>query len=203
MIGIINYGAGNIFSLQCALDRIGASYALVQDPVTFDQYEKYIIPGVGNAKPAMEKLLNTGLVPLLKTTKKPLLGVCLGMQLITSHSEEGDVDLLNLIPLSTKRFVSDNVKVPQMGWNTVDLKKNQNGLNPLFEGIKNNDFFYFVHSYYVALDAGYTIGSCEYVLEFSAAIQKENFYGVQFHPEKSGMAGERLLQNFMNLPLNY
>ena len=199
MIGIINYGAGNIFSLQCALDRVGADYALVKDPASFDACDKYIIPGVGNAKPAMEKLLNTGLVPLIQTTKKPLLGVCLGMQLITEHSEEGNVNLLNLISLPTKRFVSKTFKIPQMGWNTVALSNSTGLPNPLFEGIKDKEYFYFVHSYYVAMDARFTIGACVYIQEFSAAIQKDNFYGVQFHPEKSGAAGERLLQNFIAL----
>ncbi len=196
MIGIINYGAGNIYSLQCALDRVGAQYELINSVEAFDRYDKYIIPGVGHAKPAMEKLLKTGLVPLIKTTEKPLLGVCLGMQLLTSFSEEGNTLLLNLIPLKTKRFVSDTFKIPHMGWNTIEVEPCD---NVLFKDIKNQDYFYFVHSYFVECNKEYTIGTTEYAQTFSAAIQKDNFYGVQFHPEKSGSAGEQLLRNFVEL----
>lgn len=195
-IGIINYGAGNIYSLQCALDRVGGKYELINSVEAFDGYDKYIIPGVGHARPAMEKLSDTGLVPLIKSTNKPVLGVCLGMQLLTSFSEEGDTPLLDLIPLNTRRFVSDTMKIPQMGWNTIEIEHPDNAL---FKGIKNQDYFYFVHSYFVEYSKEYTIGTTEYAQTFSAAIQKNNFFGVQFHPEKSGTAGEQLLRNFVGL----
>ncbi len=197
MIGIIDYGAGNIYSLQCALDRVGAAYKLVKSADDFDAYDRYIIPGVGHAKPAMEMLLNTGMVPLIKATKKPLLGVCLGMQLITSISEEGNTELLNLVPLHTKRFVSDDLKIPEMGWNTVDIDLQSVNPNPLFKGIPNGSYFYFVHSYFVEFSTAFTIAASEYGQKFSAGIQKDNFFGVQFHPEKSGISGELLLRNFV------
>ncbi len=196
MIGIINYGAGNIYSLQCALDRVGAAYALLNTVSEFDRFDKYIIPGVGHAAPAMEKLKNTGLIPLIKATNKPVLGVCLGMQLLSSFSEEGDTALLDLVHLTTKRFVSSTLKIPQMGWNTVAFEETG---NELFKGISNNDYFYFVHSYFVECNKEFTIGTTQYAQTFSAAIKKANFYGVQFHPEKSGLAGEQLLRNFIGL----
>jgi imidazole glycerol-phosphate synthase subunit HisH len=191
-IGIINYGAGNLFSLQCALDRVEADWQMVNTIQEFENFDKYIIPGVGHASPAMERLLKTGLVPSIQNTKKPLLGVCLGMQLLSRWSEEGETDLLNIVPLKTLKFRDTSLKIPQMGWNTVFPAKE----NPLFKGINEAAYFYFVHSYFVEYSENYTIAFAEYGDKFSASLQKDNFFGVQFHPEKSGLAGEQLLKNF-------
>lgn len=195
-IGIIRYGAGNIFSLTSALDRLGVSYGMIHEEKDFDQFDRYIIPGVGHAGAAMEKLRNTGLVPKIKSLGKPTLGVCVGMQLLTAHSEEGDADLLEIIPLKTKRFQeTTGFKVPHTGWNSICTEKE----NPLFANIPNGTHFYFVHSYFIEHNDNYTLASTDYINKFSASIWHNNFYGVQFHPEKSGEYGELLLKNFSNL----
>ena len=196
-IGIINYGAGNIFSLTAALARQGIAYGMVNTEADLEKYERIIIPGVGHAGAAMYKLEQTGLVNAIKALKKPVLGICVGMQLLTSHSEEGNADLLNIIPLQTKLFDKDlGIKIPHMGWNTVDYKNNL-----LFKDVQLHTQFYFVHSYFIEYNPIFDIASVNYGNRFSAAIQKDNFYGVQFHPEKSGTAGELLLKNFSNLSL--
>ena len=196
MIGIVQYGAGNIFSLTSALNRLGISYGMIEKPEDFDLYDRYIIPGVGHAGAAMNKLRQTGLVPDIQNLKKPTLGICVGMQLLTAHSEEGDADLLNIIPVKTLKF-SDNAeyKVPHTGWNRVHAEKD----NPLFKDIPAGTHFYFVHSYYIQYNNQYTLASTDYSLKFSASIWRDNFYGVQFHPEKSGIYGETLLTNFSKL----
>jgi glutamine amidotransferase len=196
MIGIVYYGAGNIFSLTSALDRLGISYGMIHTEADFEQYDHYIIPGVGHAGAAMNKLVSTGLVPKIKALNKPTLGICVGMQLLTSYSEEGDSNLLNIIPVRTLRFAdSTEYKVPHTGWNRVNPEKD----NPLFKGIPQGTHFYFVHSYYIEYNDAYTLASTDYSLKFSASIVKDNFYGVQFHPEKSGAFGEQLLTNFAKL----
>jgi len=196
MIGIVNYGAGNIFSLTAALDRIGVTYGMVHTAADFERYDRIIIPGVGHAGAAMGKLADTGLVDTILALKKPVLGICVGMQLLTSFSEEGNADLLQLLPLKTLHFTGRiTEKVPHMGWNSVSLQNN----SPLFDGIADNSYFYFVHSYFIEFDDKYTAAVCQYGLPFSAAVQQGNFFGVQFHPEKSGLAGEQLLQNFASL----
>lgn len=193
MTGIIYYGAGNLFSLQCSLDRIGERYGLITSAEQFEGFDRYIIPGVGHAGAAMRKLEGTGLIPLVRETKKPLLGVCLGMQLLTARSEEGNSTLSNIIPLSTLRFNKESgLKIPHTGWNKIRTKKQV----PLLEGIPDGSQFYFVHSYYIELNTNFTLTSTEYGINFSSSIMKDNFFGVQFHPEKSGEAGERLLKNF-------
>lgn len=195
-IGIIRYGAGNIFSLTAALDRLGISYGMIDQEADFDLYDRYIIPGVGHAGAAMHKLEYTGLVPHILSLKKPTLGICVGMQLLTTHSEEGDARLLDIFPLKTKRFQdSDDHKVPHTGWNQVHHVNE----NPLFENIPSGSYFYFVHSYFIEYDPKYTLASTDYSLNFSASIGYNNFYGVQFHPEKSGTYGETLLANFAKL----
>ncbi|MDY0905493.1 imidazole glycerol phosphate synthase subunit HisH [Pedobacter sp. CFBP9032] len=197
MIGIINYGAGNIFSLTAALARLDVSYGMVNTETDLEQYSHIIIPGVGHAGAAMLKLKNTGLVSAIKALKKPVLGICVGMQLITEHSEEGDAELLSIVPVKTKKFDKLlNIKIPHMGWNAVSPQN-----NPLFEGVEDNTQFYFVHSYFIEYNPTFDIASADYGLKFSAAVQKDNFYGVQFHPEKSGKAGEQILKNFSNLSL--
>jgi len=194
-VGIINYGAGNIFSLTAALDRLGIKYGMVHNPEDFDGYDRYIIPGVGHAGAAMKKLTETGLVSAIRGLKKPVLGVCVGMQLLTAFSEEGNSDLMNIIPLQTKLFdESLKLKVPHTGWNKVHATTE----NALLSGL-NDEYFYFVHSYHIEFNSNFTIASADYGIKFSAAINKDNFYGVQFHPEKSGQAGERLLLNFTRI----
>lgn len=195
MIGIVNYGAGNIFSLTSALSRLGLSYGMINTEQDFDQYSHIIIPGVGHAGAAMEKLSQTGLVESIRQLKKPVLGICVGMQLLTAHSQEGDAQLMNIIPLETRLFDKNlGIKIPHMGWNNIEIKNNL-----LFEGVENQTQFYFVHSYFIEYNAIFEIATAQYGLQYSAAIQKDNFYGVQFHPEKSGAAGEQLLLNFSNL----
>lgn len=196
MTGIINYGAGNIFSLTAALDRLGISYGMVNTATEIAEYDRIIIPGVGHAGVAMQKLRESGLAGFIDTITKPVLGICVGMQLLTSYSEEGDAPLLNIIPLQTLHFENRiTEKVPHMGWNKVYA---QNG-NPLFANLKKDAYFYFVHSYFIEYNATFTAAFAQYGLKFSAAIQDKNFFGVQFHPEKSGEAGEQLLLNFSNL----
>jgi len=196
MIGIVNYGAGNIFSITAALKRLNISYGMINVPADFEQYERIIIPGVGHAGAAMQKLLDSGLSETIRTLKKPVLGICVGMQLMTDYSEEGNADLLGIIPLKTLHF-EDRVKekVPHMGWNSINFDENC----PLFKEIPNNSYFYFVHSYYIEHELTYGIATCGYGLPFSAAIAKDNFWAVQFHPEKSGKFGEQLLLNFNEL----
>lgn len=196
MIGIITYGAGNIFSLTAALERLGIGYGMINNEADFELYDRYIIPGVGHAGTAMNKLEQTGFVPKIKALTKPTLGICVGMQLMTSHSEEGDADLLGIFPIKTLRFAhSPDFKVPHTGWNKVYPEKE----NPLFENIPRGSHFYFVHSYFIEYDVAYTLSSTTYNNQFSASIWRDNFYGVQFHPEKSGAYGETLLKNFSKI----
>ncbi|HEY1009041.1 MAG TPA: imidazole glycerol phosphate synthase subunit HisH [Daejeonella sp.] len=196
MIGIVYYGAGNIFSLTAALDRLGFEYGMIRTAGDFDKYDRYIIPGVGHAGSAMKKLEETGLIPSILKLDKPVLGICVGMQLLTEFSEEGDSTLTGIVPLKTKLFNQDlQIKVPHTGWNRVSP------LTPsaLLDGILPEAHFYFVHSYFIEFNSNFTIALAEYGIKFSAVIQKDNFYGVQFHPEKSGLAGEQLLKNFSQL----
>ncbi len=196
-IGIVNYGAGNIFSLTAALERLNITYGMVNTESELEKHSHIIIPGVGHAGTAMQKLNSTGLVQAIKNLRKPVLGICVGMQLLTRHSEEGNALLLDIIPVQTRKFDKNlGIKVPHMGWNSV---KKQN--NSLFEGVEDNAQFYFVHSYFIEYNPTFDLASADYGLKFSAAVQKNNFYGVQFHPEKSGKAGELILKNFSNLSL--
>lgn len=193
MVAIIDYGAGNTKSLQFALERLGASHILTSDAEIIKQAERVIFPGQGAAGSAMTKLIDTGLDQLIPTLKQPLLGICLGMQLLCEYSEEGGVEGLGIIKGSVKRF-GDTVKVPQMGWNSIHDPK-----SPLFEGINEGDYMYLVHSYHVPL-CKETVAISHYNGPYSVALQKANFYGVQFHPEKSSLKGQLLLQNFLKLP---
>lgn len=196
MVGIVNYEAGNIFSLRAALTRLGIAHGMINYPDDYSAYDRIIIPGVGHAGAAMQKLTTLGLdVPVLGL-QKPVLGICVGMQLLTSFSEEGNVDMLDIFPLQTVRFQSRRLlKIPHMGWNTV--RPHFSG--QLFEGVVDNAYFYYLHSYFVEYAELYTAAETEYGDLFSASIQKDNFYGVQFHPEKSGVNGERILINFSKL----
>jgi glutamine amidotransferase len=190
-IVIIDYGAGNIQSIQFALERVGFKGVLSKDWIEIQKADKVIFPGVGEASSAMKKLKESGLDKLIPTLKQPVLGICLGMQLLCNSTEEGNTKGLGIFDVDVVKF-SSKVKVPQMGWNTIYNLK-----SPLFEGIKENEFMYLVHSYY-AKKSKETIATTNYEVEYSSAVQKNNFYGVQFHPEKSGVFGEQILKNFLN-----
>lgn len=193
MIGIINYGAGNIFSLTAALKRLDLAYGMVNSKDNLAAYNHIIIPGVGHAGAAMQKLRETGMVDAILDLKVPVLGICVGMQLLSGFSEEGASKLLNLVPINTLHFKNRiQRKVPHMGWNKITLTYP----DPLFQHIENDTYFYFVHSYYLEYNPTFTLAFTAYDISFSAAIKYRNFYGVQFHPEKSGAAGEQLLRNF-------
>ncbi|MEO8794548.1 MAG: imidazole glycerol phosphate synthase subunit HisH [Daejeonella sp.] len=193
MTGIINYGAGNIFSLTAALNRLEIPYGMINDAAEIGNFDRYIIPGVGHAGAAMNKLNASKMVPEILEIKKPVLGICVGMQLLTDFSEEGNSTLTGIVPLKTKQFqTKENLKVPHTGWNTVEHTPG----HKLFKDIALREYFYFVHSFFIEFNTKFTIASTEYGIRFSAALQKENYFGVQFHPEKSGLAGEKLLKNF-------
>lgn len=196
MIAIIDYDTGNLRSVCNALDRIGAEYVLTDDPKVIAQADRVLLPGVGEASSAMQKLQERGLCDVIKSLKVPVLGICIGMQLMCRHSQEGDVDCLGIFDADVCRFEPDlaaGVKVPHMGWNAVtDLKTG------LFEGLEDGEFVYFVHSYAASVCED-TIAVSDNGRKFSAAMRRDNFYGAQFHPEKSGDVGERILRNFMNL----
>jgi glutamine amidotransferase len=192
-VGIIDYGAGNIFSVQKALERLGAHALISSDVQALSSVERLIFPGVGHASPALGKLEQYNLIPFIKRYRRPFLGICLGMQLMGSFLEEAAEDGLCLVNADVVKFKT-NKAIPHIGWNDVyDL----NGL--LFKDIPNHTDFYFVHSYYMVTNAS-AIALCKYEDEvFTAAIQKDNFYGVQFHPEKSGRWGAKLLENFLKI----
>ncbi len=191
-IAIIDYGAGNVQSVLFALKRLGFDGIVSNDWNTIKTADKVIFPGVGEASSAMKMLVDSGLDVLIPTLKQPVLGICLGMQLMCKHSEEGNTNGLGIFDVNVVKF-SNEVKVPQMGWNTIfNLKL------PLFEGIKENEFMYLVHSFYAPLSEN-TIATTNYKQEYSTALQRDNFFGVQFHPEKSGVFGEQILKNFLNL----
>jgi glutamine amidotransferase len=191
-IVIINYGAGNIQSIQFALQRLGFEGILSKNPSEIISADKVIFPGVGEASSAMKKLRESGLDTVIPNLKQPVLGICLGMQLMCNASEEGNTEGLGIFDVDVIKF-SNAVKVPQMGWNTIyNLKTN------LFQGILENEYMYLVHSFY-APKCTETIAFSDYEMEYSVALQKDNFYGVQFHPEKSGSKGEQILSNFLNL----
>ena len=196
MIAIIDYDTGNLRSVCNALDRIGAQYCLTDDPQVIASAERVLLPGVGEASTAMEKLKERGLCEVIKGLKVPVLGICIGMQLMCRHSEEGDAECLGIFDADVRKFEAapeHGVKVPHMGWNTLsDLRTG------LFADMSEGDFVYFVHSFAadVCVDS---IAVSENGRRFSAAMNKGNFYGVQFHPEKSGEVGEKILKNFLNL----
>lgn len=191
-IAIINYGAGNIQSILFAIERLGYTAVLTNNPDEIQQADNVIFPGVGEASYAMQKLKESGLDSLIPNLKQPVLGICLGMQLMCHHSEEGNTVGLGIFDANVIRF-SNNVKVPQMGWNQIyDLK------SLLFQGINENEYMYLVHSYYVP-NCKEAIATTNYDVEYASALQKNNFYGTQFHPEKSGDVGEQILANFLKL----
>ena len=189
---IINYGAGNIKSIQFAFKRLGVDAFLSNNPGEILNADKVIFPGVGEAGSAMSKLKETKLNKLIPNLKQPVLGICLGMQLLCNHTEESDTVGLGVFKTDIKRF-SNNVKVPQMGWNTITNLKSE-----LFKDIADNEYMYLVHSFY-AENCEQAIATTNYDVEYASALQYKNFYGVQFHPEKSSTAGEQILENFLKL----
>ncbi|MEX0290797.1 MAG: imidazole glycerol phosphate synthase subunit HisH [Flavobacteriaceae bacterium] len=191
-IVIINYGAGNIQSIKFAIERLGYTAVLSDNAAEIEAADKVIFPGVGEASSAMRKLRNSGLDDLIPKLKQPVLGICLGMQLMCNYSEEGDTQGLGIFDIDVVRF-SNAVKVPQIGWNQITQIK-----SPLFNSVNEGEYVYLVHSYYAPL-CDETIAASEYELSYSAALGKDNFYGTQFHPEKSSSAGEIMLRNFIEM----
>ena len=195
-IAIIKYNAGNIRSVLFALERTGISAIVTDDPATIKSADKVIFPGVGEASSAMNYLKDRNLDLLIKELKQPVLGICLGMQLLCEHSEENNTTCLNIFSGCRVRLfpnAENELKVPHVGWNTISAFK-----SPLFKNINENSYCYFVHSYYVETNS-FTIARTDYGIEYSSAMQKDNFYGVQFHPEKSAETGEIILKNFLAL----
>ena len=194
MIALIDYGAGNLKSVANALDDLNTDYLITNKSEEINSCEKIIFPGVGEATSAMQKLNDKGIVETIKNTTKPLLGICLGMQLLATFSEERSTKCLDIVKTVVKQFDSAEVKVPHMGWYKVDYI-NQ---NKLFNEVNSGEHFYFANSFFVPVTE-YTIASTNYEINFSASINKDNFYGVQFHPEKSGKIGLQILRNFIEL----
>ena len=202
-VAIIKYNAGNTKSVEHALHRLNIQPIITDDAEQIQQADKVIFPGVGHAETTMQYLKDKNLDKLIKNLKQPVLGICLGQQLMCAYSEEGNVDCLNIFPIKVKKFpqfpspigegLGMGYKIPQMGWNNL-----YNLQSPLFKNIDENSFVYFVHSYYSELSE-YTIATCDYILPFSAALQKDNFYATQFHPEKSADIGSKLLENFITI----
>lgn len=192
-LAVIKYNAGNITSVEFAFKRIGINIHITDDPETISSADKVLFPGVGEASTAMNYLKRNNLDRVITDLKQPVLGICLGMQLMCDYSEEGETPCLGIFNKKVKHFGSNELKVPQIGWNNIfDLKSD------LFKGIKNDSFVYFVHGYYAELGEN-TIATTDYILKYSSALHKNNFYGVQFHPEKSGDVGEQILKNFIEL----
>lgn len=189
---IVDYGAGNVKSVEFALNRLGVKPILSSDADVVGNAKRVIFPGVGNAEFVMNALKCKGLDAAIKGLKVPVLGICLGMQLMCTRTEEGNVEGLSIFDTLVNKFPAKD-KIPHMGWNSIKT----NG-SPLFRGISEDSYFYFVHSYYAASCTN-TSSVCDYILPFSASLEKNNFFGCQFHPEKSGEMGERLLSNFLKL----
>lgn len=194
MIAIVDYKMGNLRSVENALKRLGAEFTVTSDAAVIRSADRVLMPGVGNAAEAMENLRAASLIDVVRSLRRPVLGICVGMQVMCRHSEEGDVDCLNLFDARVKRFEpSADLKVPHMGWNTIGNLESK-----LFKGIDGGEYVYFVHSYYPELCPD-TIATSRHGVMFSAALKYENFYGTQFHPEKSGDVGERIIENFLRL----
>lgn len=192
MIAIVKYNAGNIRSVQNALKRLGYESEVTDDPIKLKSAEKVIFPGVGEASSAMNYLCERGLDEIIKELKQPVLGICLGLQLMCASSEEGETKCLGIFENEVKKFQGTEL-IPQMGWNEITELKSD-----LFNNVKPLSDVYFVHSYYASMNEN-TIATCNYIQPFSAAIQKNNFCATQFHPEKSAGIGEQILLNFLNL----
>ena len=192
MIAIINYQAGNTTSVKNTLDKLGYESLITDNHHLIESAKKVILPGVGEAKTAMKYLVETGLEKVIKRLKQPVLGICLGQQLLCKYSEEGNTTCLGIFDAQVKKFPPLDI-VPHMGWNNLSFNE-----HPIFEKFKKKQDVYFVHSYYCEINKN-TLAICDYILPFSAIMQKDNFYAMQFHPEKSGDVGEQLLLNFLKL----
>ena len=195
-VAIVKYNAGNVHSVQHALQRIGISSVLTDDFELLRRADKVIFPGVGEAQSAMSYLEAHGLRELIIDLKQPVLGICIGMQLLCRHSEEGDVDCLGIFDVNVKRFQSPDrsLRIPEVGWNSLhDIRCPE-----LLRGVSEGEYVYYVHSYYAPVCQN-TVATTDYILPYSAALQRDNFFAVQFHPEKSGSVGERILHNFVTL----
>ena len=194
-IAVVKYNAGNIYSVDYALKRLGVEAIITSDKETLMSADKIIFPGVGEAATTMNYLRQHKLDEVIKNLKQPVLGICLGMQLMCRHSEEGNAECLGIFDTDVKLFHPERHtdKVPHMGWNTLSHLR-----SPLFQGMKEEEFVYFVHSFYVPVNE-FTAATTDYITPFSAALHKNNFYATQFHPEKSGKVGECILRNFLNL----
>jgi glutamine amidotransferase len=192
MIAIIKYNAGNITSVKNAVERLGFECIITDDPIVLHSAEKVILPGVGEASSAMKYLTERKLNEVVRSLDQPVLGICLGLQLLCRHSEEADTDCLGIFDAEVRKFPPTDI-VPHMGWDNLT-----NTSTTLFDGFDTDDTVYFVHSYYAELSQ-HTIAQCDYILPFSAAMHKDNFFATQFHPEKSAAVGERLLRNFLSM----
>lgn len=194
-VAVVKYNAGNIRSVDYALKRLGVEATITADKEELQAADKVIFPGVGEAETTMNHLKATGLDDLIKNLRQPVFGICLGMQLMCRRSDEGEVDCLHIFDVDVKRFVPQKHedKVPHMGWNTIGETNSK-----LFEGFTEEEFVYFVHSFYVPV-CEFTAATTDYIHPFSAALHKDNFYATQFHPEKSGKTGEKILRNFLDL----
>jgi imidazole glycerol-phosphate synthase subunit HisH len=198
---IIKYNAGNIQSVKYALERLGVHPQITDDANEILTADKVIFPGVGEAKSAMNYLKERGLDVLIKKLSQPVLGICVGQQLLCEHSEEGDTECMGVFPIKVRRFPNgvklngESLKIPHMGWNSIQFNPDF----PLFKNLEKDAYVYYVHSFCADLDEKYTVASTDYASKFSAAIHKDNFYALQFHPEKSGKVGEQILQNFLEL----
>ena len=193
-IAIIKYNAGNVQSVMYALDRIGMTYQWTDNEKVIRSADKVIFPGVGEASTAMAYLREKGLDQLIPSLKQPVLATCIGMQLLCRESEENNTTCMGVFDVPVKRFVSSDLKIPHVGWNSIQAQ----GENILMEGLKKEEYVYFVHSYYAPVNS-YTTATCDYVQPFSAMLQKDNFYAAQFHAEISGMVGQKIIQNFLAL----
>jgi imidazole glycerol-phosphate synthase subunit HisH len=195
-LAIIDSGGANIASLRYAIERLGIESTLTTDPKVLHAASHVILPGVGAAADCMTRLQNAGLTDTIRELRQPLLGICVGMQLLFEASEEGDVSCLGLLPGRVRRFLgSDDLPVPHMGWNQIDVRR----ASPLLQDLAAGDYLYFVHSYAAPVIEDLTLASTRYGDEFSAVVQRANVYGAQFHPERSAQAGSTLLRNFLKL----
>ncbi len=192
-IAIVKYNAGNVESVRNALNRLGVESVLTDDADQLKSADRVIFPGVGEASSAMRFLREKGLDAVIRNLTQPVLGICLGMQLLCEFSEENSTECLGILPSRVRQFESASLKIPQMGWNSIyELK------GDLLNGIADHEYMYFVHTFYVETGAE-TIAACDYGVKFSAAVNHQNFYAVQFHAEKSGAVGERILENFLKI----
>ena len=194
MIGLVDYGTGNLTSVANSLDRLKVGYFKGSSASELSRADKIIFPGIGEAKTAMDSIEKQNLVSHIKSLQIPFLGICIGLQILFDHTEERDRDCIGVIGGDIRKFNDNSLKIPQIGWNKVSIKTG----SPLFHGIEDEAYFYFVNSYYAPL-VSETIAVSEYGIDFTSALQKENFYAVQFHTEKSGLIGEKLLKNFVEL----